>query len=94
MPILANMLKQCAQIGYEGNIVSFEPLPDAFIELLKNSKNDKKWNVNNYAMGNNNGRIKFNVASNSVSSSVLKMLPRHEESAPNSKYVYKVEVEN
>ena len=39
-------------IGFRGNIYSFEPLSYAYKKLKKTSKNDNKWQVNNFALGN------------------------------------------
>jgi len=36
-----NLRKQ----GYKGKIISFEPLPNAYKKLLKNSRNDSLWKV-------------------------------------------------
>ena len=61
--------------GYKGQIVSFEPLSDAWIELKNNANNDSNWLIHErVAIGNSNGEIKINISNNSVSSSVLPML--------------------
>ena len=74
--------------GYEGTIVSFEPLSTAYSVLLKQSKKNKKWIVEKKcALGDFKGKIKINISENSYSSSLLPMLDSHIKSAPNSKYV-------
>lgn len=73
--------------GYGGRIVSFEPLPDAFNRLLEHAANDQKWEVRNCALGSKPGESLINVAGNSTSSSLLKMLPTHERAAPQSRYL-------
>ncbi|MFT4691607.1 MAG: FkbM family methyltransferase [Limisphaerales bacterium] len=72
---------------YRGRIVSFEPLKSAFELLAASADADPLWEVNHCALGGEDGSGEINVAGNSFSSSLLDMLPRHEESAPQSKYV-------
>jgi FkbM family methyltransferase len=78
--------------GYRGKILSFEPLPDAYIELSRNAKRDPHWDVVASALGSADGVIAFNVAGNSVSSSPLAMLDRHVAAAPGSAVVNQLKV--
>ena len=73
-------------MGYAGRIVSFEPQRSAYDELARSAATDGAWVAVNAAVGDRNGQIDINVAGNSVSSSVLEMLPRHLQSAPSSQY--------
>ncbi len=73
--------------GYQNKIVSFEPLTDAFRQLKLKAANDINWEVNNFALGDIKGNSNIHVAQNSFSSSLLDMLPAHEKSAPDSKYI-------
>jgi FkbM family methyltransferase len=74
--------------GYTGKIVSFEPLSDAYQELVSMASRDAKWLVHERgAIGDFNGEIKINVAGNSTSSSVLPMLDSHISAAEKSAYV-------
>lgn len=76
--------------GYIGEIVSFEPLKLAHINLLKVSKDDPHWQVHSRcAVGDSLGDIDINVAANSVSSSILPMLSSHIEAAPQASYIGK-----
>ena len=76
--------------GYEGEIISFEPLSDAYAKLMLAAKNDKNWIIHpRCAVGATAGEIEINVAGNSVSSSILPMLAAHENAAPQSKYTHK-----
>ena len=53
--------------GYKGQIVSFEPLSDAWIELKNNANNDSNWLIHErVAIGNSNGEIKINISNNKV----------------------------
>ena len=81
------------ELGYKNKIISFEPLSQAFKDLRKNSLRDNNWIVNNYALGNENIINFINVARNSYSSSILNMLPKHIESAPNSKFIDREQIE-
>lgn len=78
--------------GFKGEIVSFEPLAEAFLKLRNNAKNDKKWQVYDYAIGNENGRTFINIAGNSVSSSISNMQDSHLKAAPESSYIGKEEI--
>jgi FkbM family methyltransferase len=76
-------------IGYRGKIVSFEPVGKSYQELLINTKKDTDWTALNYALGNFDGTTQINIAGNSVSSSMLDMLPSHLKHRPASKYIDK-----
>ncbi|MEO7294069.1 MAG: FkbM family methyltransferase [Ginsengibacter sp.] len=77
------------ELGFKEEIISFEPLRAAYEQLKKVAKKDKNWVVNNYALGNENVESFINVSANSMSSSILNMLPEHIKSAPESEYVAK-----
>ena len=79
--------------GFEGNIYSFEPLKDAFNILSKNAKQDKNWHVYNLALGDIDKNSEMNIASNSVSSSILEMTNSHLQAAPESAYFKKQSIE-
>ena len=78
--------QQLREIGYKGNIVSFEPLSVAFNELKRRSEQDPVWEVYNFALGDKNETASINIAGNSFSSSILDILPSHIKSAPESAY--------
>ena len=74
--------------GYQGAIVSFEPLQDEHERLLGAAEGDRRWFVApRMALGDENREVAINVAGNSCSSSILPMHARHEEAAPQSRYV-------
>lgn len=76
--------------GFSGQIISFEPLPSAHHSLLEASKGNNRWIVApRLALGDKEGEIEINESLNSVSSSILSMLPTHLNSAPESIYVSK-----
>jgi FkbM family methyltransferase len=73
------------EASYKGDIVSFEPLSDAYTKLLESSKQDCAWHIApQMALGEVAAKLNINVAGNSASSSLLTMLPSHIESAPES----------
>lgn len=74
--------------GYQGEIVSFEPLSIAYSQLKTSSSTDKLWKVApRIAIGNEDSEITINISANTASSSVLNMLDSHLNVAPNSAYV-------
>lgn len=82
------------RFGYQGKIVSFEPLKNAHDQLIRISKDDDKWDVyQRIAVGDHDGQIEINVAGNSVSSSILPMLKSHSDVAKGSEYVGKESVD-
>jgi len=79
--------QEMRKFGYSGEIISFEPLSDAFSELTKNSKKDSKWRIQNYALGDFDGETIINISKNSVSSSILEILPEHYEKEKNAQFI-------
>jgi FkbM family methyltransferase len=72
--------------SYKGDVVSFEPLDDAFQLLNAKTKNDAHWIAYNYALGDLAGKCNINVSKNSQSSSLLGMQMTHVIAAPESMY--------
>lgn len=73
---------------YNGRIISFEPQSAAYAELKTRTANDPAWTVaERTAVGAQTGSVSIHIAANSVSSSILSMLPSHSEAAPESGYV-------
>ena len=74
--------------GYNGKIVSFEPLTIARKKLIENASRDINWFVHDQAaVGNYNGFVDINISKNSVSSSILPMLNLHYEAEASSIYI-------
>jgi FkbM family methyltransferase len=63
---------QYAQIlrrgGYEGQIVSFEPVPELFSELKSAAGGDPSWSVHQVALGRHDASIQMNVVVGGMSS--------------------------
>ncbi len=81
------------ELGYVKRILSFEPLNSAFELLKAKAAGDSKWEVFNFALGDVDGKQEINIASNSLSSSFLNMLPLHLKAAPESKYIGKQSID-
>jgi FkbM family methyltransferase len=77
------------ELGYAGRIVSFEPLAAPHQQLRESAARDPLWTVaQRMALGDREGEIAVNVASNGgASSSILAMLETHRRAAPDTSYV-------
>jgi len=75
--------------GYKERIISFEPLSSVYKVLLNRASGNHLWDTYNMALGDIDGEVEINVSENTLSSSVLDMLPEHVQSAPESRYVGK-----
>lgn len=74
--------------GYSGRIVSFEPLSSAHARLCDKAAAVTNWTIaDRTAIGASKGSVEIHVSGNSVSSSILDMLPSHSEAEPNSIYI-------
>ena len=79
--------------GYRGQIISFEPLSDAFQVLSATAGKDKNWKTYNFAMGDYDGPSTINVSMHSPSSSLLPMTKLLSEAAPGSEYINEQKIE-
>ncbi|SRR6266446_1800722 len=76
------------ELGFGGRIISFEPLAMAHQQLQRSAVKDASWIIPpRTAIGNQDGQIRINVASNGASSSILRMLEAHQRAAPDVGYV-------
>lgn len=73
--------------GYDGRLVSFEPLSDAFAKLEAASAGDSRWECLRLALGARSGTATLNVAANWASSSFLPADPRLPAIEPRTAYV-------
>ena len=60
-----------AQVGYSGEIVSFEPVPQLSRNLAERARTDPNWHVENFALGSAGGEADFNVMADTQFSSFL-----------------------
>lgn len=79
-------------LGYEGKIVSFEPVTAAFYELEKKAENDPRWITRNFGLGDYDGETWINVSENTLHCSMLDPLPRLGKTYPDAIYVAKEQV--
>lgn len=80
--------------GYNGKIVSFEPLTEAYNTLLRKKNKYKQWKIaERCAIGEEDKEIFINVSKNLVSSSILPMVDSHLKHAPDSQYIDKETVQ-
>ncbi|MGS1126580.1 FkbM family methyltransferase [Rhodanobacter sp. UC4437_H4] len=80
--------KTLRAMGYQGRLVSFEPLTDAHAQLSHASRHDTEWIIApRGAIGDQDAEINIHVSGNSVSSSALNMLDSHAAAAPESSYI-------
>ncbi len=79
--------------GFQGRIISFEPLSGAFAELTRAAAADRLWDVHNIALSDSERQGQIHVAKNLVSSSLLEVLPEHLAAAPDSATVGVQDVE-
>jgi len=81
------------EVGYRGRIVSFEPLSSERDVLAKIAEKDPDWTLApQEAIGSDDGEVEMHIASNSASSSPLRMLEAHLSAAPESRYIGKQRV--
>src|SRR4051812_21670251 len=57
--------------GYDGRIVSFEPVAETFKQLHRNCASDSNWDCRRMALGDSAGAIEINVSKNSAMSSIV-----------------------
>lgn len=86
--------KSLREAGFPGKIVCFEPLPAAHRRLVARFNNDHATVIHpRTALGDTSGSVALNVSANSVSSSILDLLPSHSDAAPESTYVDTIETD-
>lgn len=73
--------------GFDGTIISCEPLSGAFAELSHRAARDDRWTALNTAVGAESGTATINVSENSFSSSIRDMTAAHLDTAPQSRYI-------
>jgi FkbM family methyltransferase len=85
--------RKCRACGYRGEIISFEAAAAAHATLLAKAAADPLWTVaDRVALGATTGEAEINIASNSLSSSILPMLGAHLAAAPASRYTHREKV--
>ena len=85
--------QEMRNLGYDGQIISFEPVNQAYNELLEHAKTDPKWICQNLAFGDFDGYDEINISGRHTSSSLLHMNEVMENIIPDVKYVSKQKVQ-
>ena len=79
--------------GYDGNVISFEPLPDAHKRLIAFSKNRSDWTIYDpIAIGSSVSTTTLNIANNSASSSIRNQTELMKKNAKFAKEINQVKV--
>jgi FkbM family methyltransferase len=73
-------------VGYTKQLISFEPLSEAFDELKRVSTNDAAWEVFNLGLGSSEQEMTINVSENLASSSFLLVTPLSTQAEPLSEF--------
>lgn len=79
-------------MDFNGKVISFEPMKKEFNILNDRCSSYPNWSAENIALGDFNGNSSINISENSVSSSLLDILPDHTSSAPASKFIEKEDI--
>jgi FkbM family methyltransferase len=80
--------QELLEAGYEGSIVSVEPQAAAYQKLVAAAAKHAGWTVApRMCLGERNGSVEFNIAANSVSSSILPVLEASVAAAAGTRYV-------
>lgn len=79
--------KELREDGYDGRLVSFEPLEKPYRELEKRVKTDPSWESEQIALGDAVGEEVINVSGHLTSSSILDISSAHVGACPSSKTV-------
>jgi FkbM family methyltransferase len=78
--------------GYDGRLISFEPIPEAYDQLRKHSTRDRAWECYPIAIGGTNGAAQLHISVNSASSSILPALDQLVDAAPGAAIASALEV--
>jgi FkbM family methyltransferase len=74
--------KIARKAGFAGQIVSFEPLTQSYSRLARSAARDPRWTAVHLGLGSRDHESVIHISGDSQASSLVKMLPRHEEIAP------------
>ena len=81
-----NFARELRELGFTGQIVSFEPLADVYKRLAAAASHDAGWTAMNIGLGDRQEERSIHVSANSLSSSFLEMEAAHIEADPDSAY--------
>jgi FkbM family methyltransferase len=61
-------VKLLRRVGYQGRVISFEPVPEMFALLCEAAAQDELWDVHQIALGREDGELEMNVVPGTLSS--------------------------
>jgi len=74
--------------GWGNQIISFEPISEAYEILKSRAQRDKNWHIyEKCAIAERNGKVDLQISHNLVSSSILQISETHINAAPRSKVI-------
>ena len=73
--------------GYDGKIVSFEPISEVFAQLSRNADGDPRWQAINAGLGRTSGTTMINISEETVYSSILQQTDDTAITHPGSAYL-------
>jgi len=73
--------------GFAGDIVSCEPLTDAYGHLARRTARDRRWTALHTGVGAEAGDLEINISANSYSSSMRTMTSTHQDADPASRVI-------
>lgn len=80
------------KLGYDKELISFEPVKATFDTLSKKAFGITNWKTYNFALGDKDTEDYINISKNTVSSSMLEMLPEHVKQEADSAYITKEKI--
>ncbi|WP_337042632.1 FkbM family methyltransferase [Emticicia sp. 17c] len=78
--------EEAREMGYKGELISFEPIKASFDKLKSKADKDPKWSCQNIGFGTKSEALTINIAGNFASSSLLGMHKNHTDLAPDTAY--------
>jgi FkbM family methyltransferase len=62
--------RELRRLGFRGDILSFEPVPEPFVRLERAAERDKRWSAHQLALGREEGTLEMNVVPGTCSSAL------------------------
>jgi FkbM family methyltransferase len=78
-------------IGYQGRLVSFEPLDESFAQLARSSAKDQNWLIHKSAVGSSSGKATIHVPAATTLASFLRPSAYSLSQFPNQAHVVRTE---
>jgi FkbM family methyltransferase len=85
--------KRLREDGYDGRIISFEPIREVHAALAAAAARDPLWETRNLALGAESGRAVLNISENTYSSSFFPIADIHVDAAGDAAFIGTEEVD-